>query len=175
MLLMLAIKLSVAQDLWFTRNGNIKFHAGTSLEDIDATNNDVASLFNPKTGEFAFTVLIKSFHFRRALMEEHFNTVYMESSTYPKATFSGTVNDISKLNITKDGSYSVEVSGDITIHGVTKKITIPGIIEVKSGKPQANAKFTVLVADYNIKVPGIVADKISKEVAIEVSCLYEKK
>ena len=72
-MLMLAIKLSVAQDLWFTRNGNIKFHAGTSLEDIDATNNDVASLFNPKTGEFAFTVLIKSFHFRRALMEEHGN------------------------------------------------------------------------------------------------------
>jgi len=175
MLLMFAVKLCVAQDLWFTRNGNIKFHAGTSLEDIDAVNNDVASLFNSKTGEFAFTVLIKSFHFRRTLMEEHFNSNYMESSTYPKATFSGTVKDLSKLDLTKDGSYPVEVSGDITIHGVTKKITIPGTIEVKSGKPQANSKFTVLVADYKIKIPGVVADKISKEVAIEVSCMYEKK
>ena len=73
MVLMFAVKLCVAQDLWFTRNGNIKFHAGTSLEDIDAVNNDVASLFNSKTGDFAFTVLIKSFHFRRTLMEEHFN------------------------------------------------------------------------------------------------------
>ena len=79
------------------------------------------------------------------------------------------------MDITKDGSYPVEVSGDITIHGVTKKIAIPGIIEVKSGKPQANSKFTVLVADYKIKIPGVVADKISKEVAIEVSCMYEKK
>ena len=100
---------------------------------------------------------------------------YMESSTYPKATFSGAVNDLSKLDITKDGSYPVEVSGNITIHGVTKKITVPGVIEVRSGKPQASTKFTVLVADYNIKIPGVVQDKISKEVAIEVSCMYEKK
>jgi hypothetical protein len=164
-----------AQDIWYTRNGNISFHAGTSLEDIYGANNDVASMLNAKTGEIAFTVLIKSFHFKRALMEEHFNENYMESTTFPKSTFAGTIADAGQVNFTKDGNYPVTVEGQLTIHGVSKKISAPGTITVSGGKLSAMAGFTILISDYKISIPGVVADKISKESKIEVKCNYEKK
>jgi polyisoprenoid-binding protein YceI len=164
-----------AQDLWITRNGSISFHAGTPLEDIDANNNDVASLMNIKTGEIAFTVLIKSFHFRRALMEEHFNENYLESTKFPKSTFSGKITDPTSVNFAKDGTYQVNVEGDLSIHGETRKISAPATFTISGGKISASSTFKVLMTDYKIAIPGVVADKISKEAKIEVKCNYEKK
>ena len=164
-----------AQDIQMTRTGRITFHAGSSLEDIDATNNEVASAFNAKTGELAFTVLVKSFHFRRTLMEEHFNEVYMQSNKFPRATFSGKVVNVATLNLTKDGDYPVNVEGDLSIHGVTKKISIPGTIGVNQGKISSKTKFRVLVADYDISIPSVVADKFAKDVEVNVECLYEPR
>lgn len=173
--LLIGISRLNAQDLWFTRTGNISFHAGTSLEDIDGINNEVASLLNAKTGDIAFTVLVKSFHFTRSLMEEHFNENYMESTKFPKSTFNGRISDPGKVNFSKDGTYPVNIEGDLSIHGITKKINTPATIKVTGGKINAMSTFTVLMSDYNIAIPGVVADKISKEAKVEVRCNYEKK
>jgi YceI-like domain len=164
-----------AQDIWFTRTGNISFHAGTSIEDIDGVNNEVASLINTKTGDLAFTVLVKSFHFSRSLMEEHFNENYMESTKFPKSTFSGKITEPGKVNYSKDGNYPVTIEGDLTIHGVTKKISTSATVSVSGAKISASSGFKMLISDYKIDIPGIVADKISKDAMIEVKCNYEKK
>ena len=67
-------------------------------------------------------------------MEEHFNENYMESNTFPKANFKGTITDLSKINFSKDGTYPVTVKGDLTIHGVTKNIEAPGTITISGRK-----------------------------------------
>jgi polyisoprenoid-binding protein YceI len=164
-----------SQDIYFTRTGRIDFHAGTSLEDIDAVNNEVASLLNVKTGELVFTVLIKSFHFKRALMEEHFNENYMESNQFPKASYKGKITQPALVKPGSNGTYSVVTEGELTIHGVTRKVTAPAKITVSNGKMTGQATFKILLADYNIQIPGVVAEKISKEAEIQVSCVYEPK
>jgi hypothetical protein len=158
-----------------TKNGQISFFSKTPLENIDAVNNEVSSILNTQTGELAFAVLIKGFHFQRALMEEHFNENYMESSKIPKSTFKGKIANLSTVNLAKEGNYPVTVEGDLTLHGVTKKITVPGTILVKEGKVQALAKFKVKPQDYNIKIPGVVANKIAETIDVAVDCKYEPK
>ncbi len=160
---------------YYTKNGNISFFSKTSLEDIKADNNQVMSVLNAGTGELQFSVLIKSFHFPKALMEEHFNENYMESAKYPKSTFKGTVADISKVNFVVDGTYPVTVSGELTIHGVTKKVTTNGKFVVKGGKITGNAVFSVALADYKIEVPKLVENNIAKNIEITVNCLYDQK
>jgi uncharacterized membrane protein len=175
LLLLVAIIKAEAQDIWMTRNGTLAFHAGTSVEDIDGISNEMASLLNVRTGDLAFQVPVKSFHFKRALMEDHFNENYMESNKFPKSTFNGKINDISKVNFTKDGTYPVMVDGELMIHGFTRKVSVPGSINITGGKISAAATFKVLISDYNINIPGVVTEKIAKEAMIEVKCSYEKK
>jgi polyisoprenoid-binding protein YceI len=163
------------QDLYFTRTGKIDFHAGTSIEDIDGTNNEVASMLNIKTGEIAFTVLIKSFHFKRALMEEHFNENYLESTKFPKASFKGKVIKTSSVNFTSNGSFTATIEGELNIHGIVKKVSTPAKFTVNNGKITGMASFTLLISDFNIEIPGVVADKIAKEAQINVNCLYEPR
>ena len=83
----LIIGLPVTAQNYFTKNGKISFFSKTSMENIDAVNNQVVSVVNTQTGDMGFSVLINSFLFKKALMQEHFNENYMESAKYPKATF----------------------------------------------------------------------------------------
>lgn len=160
---------------YYTKNGNVSFFSTTSMEDIKADNNQVMSVLNAQTGELQFSVIVKSFHFKKALMEEHFNETYLESDKFPKSTFKGSVTDISNVNFTKDGNYPVTVSGDLTIHGVTQKVTTPGTISVQDGKIKGNAVFKAALVDYNITVPKVVEKNISKTIEITVNCLYDQK
>ena len=169
----LIISINAIAQTFFTRNGRITFFSKAPIENIEANNNEVTSILDTQKGEFVFAVLIKSFKFQKALMEEHFNENYMESNTFPKANFKGTITDLSKINFSKEGSYPVTVKGDLTIHGVTKTIEAPGTITVSQGKINAHSEFSVKVKDYNIKIPAIVINNIAETLDITVDCKYE--
>lgn len=161
----------MAQKL-ISKNAHINFFSHTAIEDIDANNNQVVSILDPVSGNVQFSLLIKSFEFEKKLMQEHFNENYMESDTYPKATFNGKIENVSAIDFNTDGEYNIQVSGDMTIHGVTKKINTPGTITIKSGVVSATAKFIVLPEDYNIAIPDLVKDRIAKEIKVSVDVTY---
>jgi hypothetical protein len=159
----------------YTKNGLVSFFSSTKMEDIKADNNQVLCVLNTQNGELQFSLLNKGFHFAKALMEEHFNENYIESSKFPKSTFKGTIADISKVNFTKDGVYAITVKGDLTMHGVTKNITAPGTITIKGGKINAASKFMAKLADYKISIPGTVKNNISDSIEITVNCNLDQK
>jgi polyisoprenoid-binding protein YceI len=106
-------------------------------------------------------------------MEEHFNENYMESDKFPKSTFKGSISNIKDVNFAKDGTYKVSTAGTLTMHGVSKQVTIPATITIKGGKISASSTFMVLLSDYNIAIPSVVKDKIAKDIKITVNCDYE--
>lgn len=162
-----------AQDKYFTKDGTISFFSATSMEDIEAANNKVTSVMEKSTGKIEFAVLMKGFTFEKALMQEHFNENYVESDKFPKSTFKGTITDIANVNFAKDGVYNVTVSGDLTLHGVTKPVTAKGTIEVKGDNLLAKSTFKILLSDHGIAIPAVVKDNISKSIEIRVSMPYK--
>ena len=176
-LIMSAVILSAgvqAQDKYFTRSGKVSFFSKTDMENIEAHNSKGTSVIDTKTGQIEFAVLMKAFEFEKELMMEHFNENYVESDKFPKSTFKGTIADIESVNFAKDGSYPVKVKGQLTLHGVTKDVESDGTIEVKGGKITGKSSFNVAIADYNITVPSVVRDNISKIVKIDITAQYEK-
>jgi len=160
---------------YFTKNGHISFYSKTILENISADNNQVISVLNIQTGEIRFALLNRAFDFPKARMEEDFNEDYIESNRYPRSEFSGNIEQIKKIDFSKDGDWDVTVAGDLQIHGVTKKVSVPGKIIIKNGVISASSSFKILVKDYQIKIPSIVSNKIAESVEVTVDCLYQKK
>lgn len=160
-----------------TRTAKISFDASApgSPEDITAVNNEVASILDAKSGDVVFQAPIKSFKFKRALMQEHFNENYMESDKYPKSDFKGSIANASSINFSKDGTYDAKVSGKMTIHGVTNEVSVPGTITVKGGSVTMKATFKVTLADYKISVPGVVADKVGKQATVTLESTLVQK
>ena len=163
---------SASAQKFMTKNGFIGFYSHTSMEDIKADNNQVAGVIDTVTGDVVFQVLIKSFHFDRALMEEHFNENYMESDKYPKSTFKGKIANLGSVTFAKNGTYDVTIEGDLMIHNVTNKVSIKGTIEVVQGGLNANAKFKIVPEDYNIAIPSVVREKINKDLEVTVTMKY---
>ncbi len=161
-----------AQDKYFTKAGKIVFDATVpkSPEQITGVNKSITCVMDTKTGNLQFAVLMKGFEFERALMQEHFNENYAESNKFPKTDFKGTVQDNPSVNYSKDGVYNVHVKGTLTMHGQSKEVSAEGKITVKSGHVQLSSVFEVVLKDFGIEVPQLVADKVAKNAKITVDC-----
>ena len=101
-------------------------------------------------------------------MQEHFNEDYMESDKFPKAEFRGSVLNNGSVNYRKPGTYNVQVKGLLTIHGSTKEVQTNGIIKVDTDNLKTSSTFHITLADYGIKIPKLVNDKIAKTIKITV-------
>ncbi len=166
--LLLAIAPAFAQK-YMTRTARISFFSQTPVENIQAINNEASCVLDAQNGALELVVPINSFKFEKALMQEHFNENYMESSKYPKADFKGRITNIATVNMGKDGVYKVQAAGSLTMHGVMRDVNAPGTVTVKGGVATAEAVFGVRCADYNIKVPSVVAAKIAEEIRVTVT------
>lgn len=166
--------VSLQAQRYMTKNGFIKFYSDAPLEKIEAANRQVNAAIDTKTGDFVFKVLMKSFVFPKALMQEHFNENYVESDKYPEAKFIGKITNLKDIDFLKDGIYNALVEGKLTIHNETKDIQAKGTIEVKQDKLNCDSKFNVTVADYKIKIPNTVANNIGKIVEVTVQITLEK-
>ena len=170
---MLTWALTLNAQKYITKNGYLEFYGKTPMEEIKAGNNQVVSIIDVSTGEIVFLVLMKSFHFERALMEEHFNENYVESEKYPKSQFKGKITNLSAVDFNKPGVYNVQVEGTLNLHNVTQNISQPGTIEVTKDGLLAKSNFKIKPEDYNMQIPSIVRDKIAKEMDVTVNMKYE--
>ena len=157
---------------YLTKNGKVSFLSTTPLEDIKGDNNKVSSVLDSKSGDMVIEVLIRSFSFKKALLEEHFNENYMESTTYPKSKCIGKIDDLAAIKFAKDGTYKSTVSGKLTIKDKTNDVKTMGTFTVKAGKLKAEAVFKIKLADYNVKIKAVVKDKIAQEIEIAVDLDY---
>ena len=166
---------TTAQDRYMTRTGHIAFHSETSLENIHADNRKVTSVWDVTSGSVEFAVLIKAFEFEKALMQEHFNENYMESNTFPKATFKGKVIGITAEQLKKAGTYDVIVEGELTMHGVARPLKSKASVTVDSaGAVAATADFNVKPEDHGIEIPGVVRKNIAEQIQVKVRMDYQK-
>jgi len=165
----------VSAQKFFTKTGTIGFDAtsSSSPEKIEGKNRSATCVVDTKSGAIQFAVLMKGFAFERALMEEHFNENYVESHKFPKAEFKGKIKDTEVIDFTKDGTHTVKVKGDLIMHGQTMEVETTGKLMVQGGKINATAEFNVKLSDYDISIPGLVADKVAKVAKISVTCSLE--
>jgi len=177
-LIVLIAAFQVNAQKFITKNGKISFYSDGPLEKIEAHNSQVNSALNTETGAIVFKVLMKSFIFEKALMQEHFNENYVESDKFPNATLKGNVVNSSEIDFSQNGTYGATIEGDLTIHGITKKVREEGTFTVSDDGIHGESKFFIKLADYDISIPGAVTGKIAEEIEISVDvnlAPYKKK
>lgn len=161
-------------DKMISKTGHIKFFSHTSVEDIEANNYSVTSAITKSTGVVVFSVPMQSFEFEKALMQKHFNKPdFLDTKQFPKAKYKGVITNLSEINFDKDGTYEAISEGELTIHGVTKKVKEKGTITVKDGKVILSLKMNVKLADYKIALKdGKPSTNVSENIEVTVKVEY---
>lgn len=150
-----------------TRDGHVHFFSSTPIEDIEADNHQMSGLLDASTGEFAFQVQMRAFHFEKALMEEHFNENYVESESHPSATFQGTIEPWDP-DLKNGEPHDVVAKGTFECHGIAQAQEIRGKISWSDEAWRIEAEFEVALADHGIDVPAVVRDNIAERIDVDV-------
>jgi hypothetical protein len=141
----------LSQEKLTTTSGHIKFFSTTPVEDIEANNYKVTSNLTPSTGVLVFSVPMQSFEFSKAKMQKHYNSKkFLNTKKFPKGKFKGTITNLTDIDFSKNGSYSANISGKLTIHGVTKDVSEILKLDVKDGAVSGLTEFNITLADYGI-------------------------
>jgi len=95
----------------------------------------------------------------------------MESSKYPNIRFE--VSGITPRGGTAD-SMAATLHGALVIHGVTRKVDLPGTIQVQGSKARVRADFPLNLKDYRIgglsKMLGVL--KMYEDIEVNVDLLF---
>ena len=147
-------------------------HMGFSLQQsrFDKTTGSVT--FDPvaKTGSVDLVIDTKLVDTGSELFNGHIQgTDFLDTAEFPTATFKST-------SVKFDGDRPVSISGDLTLKGVTKPITLTvtsfkhGLNMMKKDAIGANATTTLKRSDFQMaKYVPIVADEVTVTIAIEAA------
>lgn len=166
--LLMLTSTTVWAQKYFTRSAEVSFFSEAPAENIEAENRQVTCILNTENGEIAFSVLMKGFHFEKALMEEHFNENYVESHKFPKATFRGKILDFDKIDLQKSGTYKVSTEGEMALHGEVNKMLAEGRLTIKESEIELASTFDVKLDDYKIDIPKAVINKIAEVLEVKM-------
>jgi polyisoprenoid-binding protein YceI len=158
------------QTLYASKNAQISLFSSAPIEDIAAKTSAGNSVYNAATGDLVFSVAINTFKFPKSLMQEHFNSDYLESDKYPRATFKGKVQE--RPDVTKNGTYPITVVGELDVHNVKQTRTIPATLTVNNGAITMLSEFMVKCVDHHIDIPRLVFKNIAESIKMNVNATY---
>ena len=166
---MSTLVLLAQENIRKAENVKASFYSETPAENIEAYNDDGNALLDAKNGALKFVIPVEQFEFEKSLMQKHFNKNYLESNKFPEATFEGNILNWEGLPTAKK-DYTIK--GSLNIHGVSREIVEKASLEPAGDGLKGQSTFTVLLAEYEIKVPKLVVKKISEEIEIKIEAYF---
>jgi YceI-like domain len=154
-----------------TKTGVITFDGSVpNFEPVRAKNEAVTCVFKPENGQIACLALIKAFRFKTALMEEHFNENYLESTKFPKAILKGKIDDFNAKDLT-DKPKIYNLTGNIELHGIKKNVIIKISVSKTNNGINIVSDFVLNASDFDIAIPSFVKSKLTDKIKVNVNFL----
>lgn len=115
----------------------------------------------------------------RSEMERAMRDEVLETASYPEIVYE--CSDIETTNnaVTgaAEGQYSMTLNGDLTMHGVTRRQSVPARVMVDGDTVRAFGNFSILQTDYDLKLASVAggALKVKDELKFSFNILARKK
>jgi polyisoprenoid-binding protein YceI len=171
---------------------NVTFYSNAPLEDITGTSSEMSGyiLYDPdnphERAHGTITVPVASLNTGIPLRDEHLRSRdWLHADKFREITLE--IQAIRKLTEVKSGdgfmTYDLVVVGDLSIHGKTRRMEVPGRLTYLEGSSRSQAatagdllavraEFEVVLEDFEISGPrgrGIIGSKVGDTIRVEVN------
>ncbi len=102
-----------------------------------------------------FTVDVSTLTSDRSMRDRRIHQMGLESDRYPTATFKLTSPIVLPAAATTGQTVHVSATGDLTIHGTTKSVTIPIDAQLNGSQIQVVGSLTFPFSEFNMVPPSI--------------------
>lgn len=150
------------------KKSSITYHLSHPLHEWDGISNDIDGVvqIDDKSNvitKVALTTRISSFDSKNSNRDSHMLEV-TEALKYPSVTFVSTA--------IKDNGSSLEVTGKITFHNVTKEVSFTAAANLKEKTKQISGNFVLLLEDFKIDRPSLMMMKTNNEMKMSFAVEY---
>lgn len=155
----------------------VKFISEAPIENFEGVSNNIDGylFFNGEDftngSSLYFEVDLRTIDTGIGLRNRHMRENYLETDKFPIASFKG---EISALEKTEENIYKVRVTGEMSIHGLTKKHEIEGTIKKDNNNIEIITKFDVNLNDHKIEVPKLMFFKINEIMDLRLNFFMKK-
>ena len=150
----------------------VGFHLEDTIEEIDADTKKVSGTIDADPANLAaasvnLTIDTASIDSGMKMRDDDMRDTYLETKKYPTATFKSTAVT-GPASVAPGQSADLKVAGDLTLHGVTRRIVVPVHLTLESPKrAHVTSKFTIRMTDYNVTVPQKLVLSVANEVDVK--------
>jgi polyisoprenoid-binding protein YceI len=190
-LLLAAVSMSFAQGFKVKATGEqtfnfedkrnqVKFFSTTPLEDITGISNDVKGkvtldVADVKKMNGSITISVTSIKTAIDLRDEHLRSEnWLNADKFPEITFS--IKKVGDVKVAADNKLEAKVTGDFTVHGVTKETVADVTLTYLDANEQTKqfapgdllgvqAKFNIALSDFDVE-NMVVGQKVADEIEI---------
>jgi polyisoprenoid-binding protein YceI len=151
-----------------SKKSTITYHLSHPLHEWDGVSKDVVGVVqltdnSPLINKVAITVKISTFDSKNSNRDSHLLEV-TEAIKYPSVTFVST--------LVKDNGSTLEVTGKITFHNVTKEVQFTAQSKSIKNNRQVTGSFILLMEDFNIERPSLMMVKTDNQMKMSFSVEY---
>ncbi len=151
----------------------VEFHAEDTYDAFDGRTNKVSGSIvadpaNPSTAMVEVIVDMASLDTANALRNREMRELYLETPKHPTARFKS-MSVSAPDAIGPNQPAEIKVTGDFTLHGMTKRMTIPvRVVLIPDGRIHATSSFTVRMPDFGISVPKSILVTVDDQVPVRL-------
>jgi polyisoprenoid-binding protein YceI len=154
-------------------NNLAQFHAEDTYDSFDGKTSDVTGTIvadpaTPSAASVQININIDSLDTGAGLRNKEMRERYLETTKFGTAAFKS-VSVNGPASIAPNVPADINVTGDLTLHGVTKRMTIPvRVVLIPDGRIHATTNFKIHMPDFGITVPHNVLVTVNDEVPVRL-------
>jgi polyisoprenoid-binding protein YceI len=154
-------------------NNVAEFHAEDTYDSFDGRTSDVTGTIvadpaNPSASSVNIVINVDSLDTGVGLRNKEMRERYLETNKFGTATFKS-VSVTAPPSIAPNQPVEINVAGDMTVHGVTKRMTIPvRVVLIPDGRIHASSSFKIHMPDFGISVPHSILVTVNDDVPVRL-------
>ena len=150
-----------------------EFHAEDTYDAFDGKTSDVTGTIvadpaNPSAASVQVVINVDALDTGVGLRTKEMRERYLETTKFGTATFTS-VSVTAPPSIAPNQPADITVTGDMTLHGVTKRMTIPvRVVLIPDGRIHATSNFKIHMPDFGISVPHNILVTVNNDVPVRL-------
>ena len=170
----------------YTSDADLETISGTSVQ---VSGTIATDLKDPSKTSGSFSIPVTSLLSGVPMRDEHMaGKDWLNAAEFPNITFAIKSLKLKGDNkaLTAGSSVQADATGDFTLHGVTKTITIPvraSYREIAAGQVyglegnilRIETSFSIKLSDYGVNIPAPLTAKVANELALTVKATAKQK
>lgn len=167
-LALLLFPATASSQIFYTESGHIEFDSSVPLHTFTGKSDYLVGKINLADSTVDFYLDVHTLKTGIGKRDEDMLET-LNAQKYPFAEFYGKL--VSDFNAKSNKPQEVTVEGKFTIHGVSRPITVTGIMQKTNKSLKLTADWIINMKDYNIKPPGILFYRVSEKIPVSISAI----